>query len=386
MFPLIGHCANLGPPMDRILVVDDDALILQALSRILTSEGYDVVPHSDPLKAADEAEFAVVITDFMMPNMNGIELLGHFKRTNPDAVRLMLTAAADFKVASEAVNRGEVYRILAKPWSLAELTSCVKQSVAHYHLVEENKRLTVELGRKNGELLEINKKLEALVVERTNGLLDGMISALDYRDTETQWHSRRVSLFSRRIAEAVGIGGLELEIIEQGALLHDIGKIGVRDSILLKPGPLTPEEWVEMRLHPEIGYRMLAKMPYLKEASLIVYQHQERWDGHGYPQGLKGNDIVVGARIFCIADTMDAITSDRPYRKGRTLQVAKDEIKRCSGSQFDPALVDAFLAIPDSAWDDIRRHVQKLEADELSRWNGNVILGPGKTMHASGVK
>src|SRR5205807_1477409 len=127
--------------MDKILVVDDDALILQALSRILSSEGYEVISHSDPLKAAEERDFSVVITDFMMPNMNGIELLGALRKNNPDSVRLMLTAAADFKVASDAVNRGEVYRILSKPWSLAELTSCVRQSIDHYHLISENQRL-----------------------------------------------------------------------------------------------------------------------------------------------------------------------------------------------------------------------------------------------------
>ncbi|MHB8874155.1 MAG: HD domain-containing phosphohydrolase [Myxococcaceae bacterium] len=373
--------------MDRVLVVDDDLLILHALSRILQAEGYEVVSQADPLKAAAERNFAVVITDFMMPNLNGIELLGQLKVSNPDAVRLMLTAAADFKVASDAVNRGEVFRILAKPWSMSELTTSVRQAVGHYHLVQENKRLGKEITAKNEELLGINANLNRLVVERTNGLLDGMISALDYRDTETQWHSRRVSLFSRRIAEAVGVSPAECDVIEQGALLHDIGKIGVRDSILLKPGPLTPEEWVEMRLHPEIGFRMLSKMPYLREASLIVHQHQERFDGKGYPQALGAESIVLGARIFCLADTMDAITTDRPYRKGRPLSVAKEEIARCRGSQFDPALVDAYLAIPDEDWAGIRRQVEGLEAIELKRWDGQtMIAGPGKAAAAGGAK
>jgi putative nucleotidyltransferase with HDIG domain len=369
--------------MDRILIVDDDALILQALTRILQSDGYEVIAHTDPTKAAEERKYAVVITDFMMPQMNGVDLLGRIKSEMPDAVRIMLTAASDFKVASEAVNRGEVYRLLGKPWTMAELTSTVRQAVEHYHLVAENKRLTRELAEKNRELTEINRNLEAMVIERTNGLLDGMISALDYRDTETQWHSRRVALFSRRIAEEMGISGAKLEIIEQGALLHDIGKIGVRDSILLKPGPLTPDEWVEMKLHPEIGYRMLSKMAYLREASLIVYQHQERFDGQGYPQGLKGQDVHVGARIFCVADTLDAITSDRPYRKGRPLQVAKDEIKRCSGTQFDPEVVEAFFRIPDLEWQRIRQFVEGLESEENKRFDGKPILGPGKRLQVA---
>ncbi len=324
--------------MDRILVVDDDVRILAALSRILQSEGYQVVTHSDPQQASHEQGFQVVLTDFMMPHLNGIELLSALREKNPRAVRLMLTAAADFRTASEAVNRGEVYRLLGKPWSLADLTSSVRQAFEHYRLVESNERLTREVAEKNAELTAINHELERRVVERTTGLLDGLISALDYRDTETQWHSRRVSLYARRLAQEIGLAGSPLDVVEQGALLHDIGKIGVRDSILLKPGPLTPEEWEEMRKHPEFGYRMLAKMPYLHEASLIVMQHQERWDGKGYPAKLTGEAIVIGARIFAIVDTLDAITSDRPYRKGRPLQVAKDEIQRCAGTQFDPAL------------------------------------------------
>jgi putative nucleotidyltransferase with HDIG domain len=361
--------------MDRILLVDDDPLILQALTRILKAEGYDVVAHTDPVEASAERGFVVVITDFMMPQMNGIELLAALRKSSPDAVRILLTAAADFKVASDAVNRA---------WTLAELSACVKQAVAHYHLVRENDRLNKEIAEKNAALTEINSHLERMVVERTNGLLDGMISALDYRDTETQWHSRRVAMCSRKIAEKYGVSAAELDVIEQGALLHDIGKIGVRDSILLKPSKLTPEEWVEMRMHPEFGFRMLAKLPYLHDASIIVLQHQERWDGNGYPQGLKGEQICIGARVFAVADTMDAICSDRPYRKGRPLQAAKDEIRRCSGTQFDPKVVEAFLAVPDVAWDEIRRFVEGLEEEEVRRWGGP-IMTPAKIEHAEKI-
>jgi response regulator RpfG family c-di-GMP phosphodiesterase len=353
--------------MNRILVVDDDALILQALSRILQAEGYEVICHLDPLKALQERDFTVVISDFMMPQMNGVELLAQLRKNVPAAIRVLLTAAGDFKVASDAINRGEVYRILSKPWSIADLSSCVKQAVEHFRLVEENAALSREISAKNQELTLINKNLESLVIERTNGLLEGLISALDYRDTETQWHSRRVSLYSRRIGEELGLSNEQLSIVEQGALLHDIGKIGVRDSILHKPGPLTPQEWVEMRLHPEIGYRMLTKMPYLHQAALVVLQHQERFDGHGYPNGIAGREIVLGARIFAVSDAVDAINSDRPYRKGRPLAVAREEIKRCKGSQFDPMVVDAFLQIPDEEWTNIRLLVENQEAEEVKQ-------------------
>jgi response regulator RpfG family c-di-GMP phosphodiesterase len=353
--------------MDRIVVVDDDALILHALSRILEGEGYQVSCYQNPQEALCERDFTVVIADFVMPQVNGIELLDSLRQSSPKGIRVLMTAAGDFKIASEAINRGEVYRILGKPWSTPDLVSCVRQGVQHFHLLEENERLSRELAYKNSELVSINRNLEQLVVERTNGLLDGLISALDYRDTETQWHSRRVSLYSRRIGEEMGeLNPEELAAVEQGALLHDIGKIGVRDSILHKPGPLTPEEWKEMRRHPEFGYRMLEKMAYLREASLVVLQHQERFDGHGYPHGLKGKEIVAGARIFAVADTLDAITSDRPYRKGRPIAAAREEILRCRGSQFDPEVVDTFLRISDESWLEIRRRVEQLEAAEGS--------------------
>jgi response regulator RpfG family c-di-GMP phosphodiesterase len=363
--------------MIRILVVDDDTFIAQALAQTLRAEGYEVVAHTDPRTALEERGFQVVITDFMMPGLNGIDLLGRIKETSPDAVRLMFTAASDFKVALEAVNRGEVFRLFEKPWRRQELAAVVRQAAEHHCLLAENRRLGEELRHRNDELLALNRTLEAEVMERTTGLLDGMVRALDYRDTETQWHSRRVALYTRRIAERVGIASADLLAIEQGALLHDIGKIGVRDSVLLKPGPLTTEEWVEVKLHPEVGFRMLAAIPYLRHASQIVFQHQERWDGKGYPSASSGEAIVVGARIFCIADTLDAITSDRPYRKGRPLEAAKAEIARVAGTQLDPDLVRAFLEIPDGDWAEIRAHVEGLESEDQKRW-GSRSLNPAK--------
>lgn len=354
--------------MERFLVVDDDPDITGALSRVISSMGFEVVTYCDSREAAHERSFDVVFSDFMMPHLNGIELLSKLRETNPKAVRLMLTAANDFKVALEAVNRGEVFRLLPKPWRLEDLKAAITQAVDYSRLVRDNERLLLEVAKQNTELKDINVKLEQLVTERTNGLLEGMVRALDSRDTETQWHSWRVAKFTRRIAEEVGIRGDELLNIEQGALLHDIGKIGVRDSILLKPGPLTPEEWVEMKKHPEFGYRMLANIPYLKEAALLVYQHQERYDGRGYPNGLKGEQIIIGARIFVIADTMDAITSDRPYRKGSPLEVALAEIERLAGTQFDPHLVKVFLSLPESDWVRIRNDVNHLEAKDKARW------------------
>lgn len=359
--------------MERILVVDDDEAIVQALGRTLQGMGFVVVTHTDPREAAKETGFDLVLTDFMMPHLNGVELLTRLRDANPEAVRLLLTAASDFKVAMDAVNRGQVFRLLAKPWRLEDFRAAVTQAVDYLRLVRENRRLTGELAARNASLSELNATLERQVVERTNGLLEGMVRALDYRDTETQWHSWRVAKFTRRIAEAAGLAGDLLVHIEQGALLHDIGKIGVRDNILLKPGPLSPEEWVEMRKHPEMGYRMLANIPYLQDAAQIVYQHQERFDGRGYPRALKGEEIVIGARIFCIADTFDAITSDRPYRKGSTAAVAFSEIGRLGGTQLDPHLVQVFLGIAPTEWERIRAEIRVLEEKEKGRWSDYLV-------------
>ncbi len=358
--------------IERFLVIDDDASITEALSRVVKSMGFEVVSHTDPRDAAKETNFDVVITDFMMPHLSGVDLLHELRAANPDAVRLLITAANDFKVAMKAVNEGEVFKLLAKPWSLAELRSAITQAVDYSRLVRDNKRLTRELAERNEQLTVLNATLEQQVTERTTGLLEGMIRALDYRDTETQWHSWRVARFTRRIAEAMGLEGEQLLHIEQGALLHDIGKIGVRDAILLKPGPLTPEEWVEMKKHPELGFRMLQNIPYLQPAAQVVYQHQEKWNGQGYPRGLKGEEITIGARLFCIADTMDAICSDRPYRKGSTLEVAITEIGRLAGSQFDPKAVETYLAIPPSEWVRIRHEIELLEQVDRRRVTGEI--------------
>jgi response regulator RpfG family c-di-GMP phosphodiesterase len=355
--------------MERFLVVDDDVHITDVLTKVLRTMGFEVVAHTDPREALKETQFDLVVTDFMMPHLSGVELLRRLGAVNPDAVRVLITAANDFKVAMQAVNDGQVFRLLAKPWGLPELRATIEQSVAYHRVLSDNKRLSRELHERNAQLTQLNQTLEAQVIERTTGLLEGMVRALDYRDTETQWHSWRVAKFTRRIAEAMGGFSQEtLMTIEQGALLHDIGKIGVRDAILLKPGPLTPEEWVEMKKHPELGFRMLANIPYLRAAAEIVFQHQERWDGRGYPRALKGEEIVVGARLFCIADTLDAITSDRPYRKGSPLEVAIREIARLAGTQFDPMAVEAFLSVPPTEWERIRAEVESLEeADKRSK-------------------
>jgi putative nucleotidyltransferase with HDIG domain len=185
--------------------------------------------------------------------------------------------------------------------------------------------------------------------------LAALVSALDARERETQAHSLRVQEYTLRLAQEIGVSEEDLVAIAAGALLHDIGKIGIPDAILLKPGPLTEEEWEVMRRHPQIGGEILKGLTHLEAAWAIVLAHQERWDGTGYPCGLAGAAIPPGARIFAVADTLDAVTSDRPYRKRRTFEFAREEIARCAGTQFDPEVVAAFLKVPLGEWEGIQR-------------------------------
>jgi response regulator RpfG family c-di-GMP phosphodiesterase len=371
---------SLSP--DRVLIVDDDELILRALARILDAAGYETrcyLAAAEALSALETDRPTVIISDYMMPEMDGVTFLKAARLRAPNAVRILCTAAEDFKVALQAVNTGEVYRIISKPWHQQELIAAISQAAEAARLRRENERLTAEVQRQNGALKEINLRLEEMVRQRTQALLEGLIAALDYRDAETQWHSRRVSLYSRRLAQQLGVADPELTVVEHGALLHDIGKIGVRDRVLLKPGPLAPDEWIEMKRHPELGWALLQRVDYLRPASIIVLQHQEKWDGTGYPAGLRGEEIGIGARVFHVVDTLDAITSDRPYRRARHFGDARAEIIRCRGTQFDPRVVDAFLAISQDEWERIRLDVETvavLSADLAERPPGVDEAGP----------
>lgn len=369
---------------ERVLIVDDDELILKALARILESVGYEPRCYLDPMTALANIERdrpVVVISDFMMPGLDGISFLKQVRERAPGAVRILCTAAEDFRVALQAVNAGEVFRIISKPWHQQELVATINQAAEAARLRSENEWLTNEVQRQNGQLREMNQKLEEMVRQRTQALLEGLIAALDYRDAETQWHSRRVSLYARRLAVALGLGEPDLTVIEHGALLHDIGKIGVRDRVLLKEGPLDSAEWGEMKRHPELGWALLQRVDYLRPASQIVLQHQEKWDGSGYPGGLRGDQIVIGARIFHVVDTLDAMTSDRPYRKARPFTEARAEIERCAGTQFDPKIADGFLKVNADEWERIRLDVETVavlaaDLENSPRMVGDVLLDP----------
>lgn len=341
----------------NILVVDDEPRLLSTMSRILRTDDWSVVTAPDghtALDLIDRDTFDVVVSDYKMPGIDGLEFLERSRAVAPEAQRILVTGMGDTDLAIRAINRGQVTGYLAKPFLPDELRSAVRQAVERGTLITENRRLTEQVKARNLALECLNSSLQFMVEERTMQVLRGLLSALHTRDTETRNHSTRVSTYARLVASRLGVEGQALIDIERGALLHDIGKIGVPDAILRKPGPLTPDEWVEMEKHPELGHAMLANIDFLAEAQTIVLQHQERWDGKGYPAALSGDRICLGARIFAVVDAFDAMTSDRPYRRALRTDVARKEIARCAGTQFDPTVVAAFLAIPDEELGAIR--------------------------------
>ena len=348
---------------ERVLVVDDEVAVRGIVAQLLGHDGYLTSTASgagDALRQLKEdPAYDLVMTDVMMPEVDGLSLLDQIGVDYPGMPVVLFTAVHDIHVATNAFRRGAIDYLL-KPFERAQLLSVVTRAMEH--------------GRLRRQSLTYRQNLEEIVSARTERLratmqdlersydttLEAMGDALDLRDAETEGHSRRVTAYTVALAREMGMNADDLRVIARGAFLHDIGKIATPDSVLLKPGRLDPAELAVMREHCERGYEMVRKIPFLREASEIVYAHQESFDGSGYPRGLRGEEIPLGARIFSIADTLDAITSDRPYRKGRSFDEALAEIARCAGRQFDPAIVDVFLRIPVECWTALRAEVSAL--------------------------
>jgi len=244
-----------------------------------------------------------------------------------------------------------------KPFEKDQLFLGVGRALQHRRLVLENKSYQLNLQQ------QVDERTQQLTVAITqleqsyDDTLEALGSALDLKDAETEGHCQRVTAFTISIAKAVPVPLPYLPVLARAAFLHDIGKMAIPDSILRKPGPLDNDEKTIMRTHCEIGYNMLTKIPFLRDAAEIVLAHQEFFDGTGYPRGLRGEQIPLGARIFSLADAMDAMISDRPYRKALPMSHAREEIRRCAGTQFDPKVVEVFLSIPEQHWVELRENL-----------------------------
>ncbi len=348
-----------------VLYVDDEPYVLRAFERIVERAGFEVTAVADPHVALDllaTGAFDAVCSDYRMDLMSGLDFLAEVGRRAPEAARILITAFHDFAIAVDAFKVG-VDRLVPKPWVPEMLVGVLEEAAEKVHLRRENERLQALLEDNLHRMEGLNAALDVKLAHRTDQVIGSLVTALDYRDEETMAHSRRVSLMSRRVAAQMGLDGQLLTDIEWGGMLHDVGKIGVPDAILLKRGKLTPDEWTLMRRHVEIGFHMLRRIDFLQNAARVVADHHERWDGSGYPRGKRGDETFVGARIFAVADTFDAITSDRPYRPARSDAEAFAELRRVSGRQLDPACVEAFLAVPPDTWVAVRREAAQWAAE-----------------------
>ncbi len=344
---------------EEILVVDDEEAIREVVSTLLEAQGYTCTTADNgrrALEAFRRGSFDLVLSDIVMPEMDGMKLLAAVREADPDIPVIMVTAMHDITIALEAIRSG-AYDYILKPFEKDQFYLSVRRALERRRLVVENRTYQTDL--------------EHLVTERTQQLsialqdleqsydytLEALGSALDAKDAETEGHCQRVTAFTITMARAMGVDRTMLRHIARGAFLHDIGKMGVPDQILRKPGPLTQAERDIMRKHCEIGFAVLERIPFLKEVAEIVLTHQECYDCSGYPRGLKGEQIPLGSRIFAVADTLDAMISDRPYRKALPISAAQAEIKKYAGTQFDPRVVEVVLAQPEKLWRDLHEKI-----------------------------
>jgi len=320
-----------------VLIVDDEHAGRETLQSILEGEGYRLQMAENGSQAIEKAkEFLpdVILLDVMMPGMTGFEVCQHI-RSDPEIAEIpiiMLTALDDRDSLLTALKAG-ADDFVSKPFDRYEL----RARLLGITRLNRYKKLIQERSK----LQEANARLLA-AYEAT---IESLSHAMDLRDRETEGHSRRVAELTAKLAQARGMKDEEIVHLRRGALLHDLGKIGIPDSILHKPDRLTNEEWVVMRRHPQFAYGMLYPIEYLRPALEIPYNHHEKWDGTGYPRGLKGTDIPLTARLFAIIDVWDALTSNRPYRPAWSRGEALNYIRDQSGRHFDPEVVDLFFKI-----------------------------------------
>jgi response regulator RpfG family c-di-GMP phosphodiesterase len=334
----------------NILIVDDDWQVREVLHEIFLSAGYTCQVAGDGREGLGlfRATFPpLTVTDLKMPVMDGIALLQSIRNADPDAAVIVLTGAADVKTAIESLKLG-AHDFIMKPVNVDELLIAAERAIERRQLLIERREYQALLERR---VEEATRSLEQAYTQT----LEALGAALDSRDVGTESHSRRVHGYSLALAREHGMAPDQLADLAHGVLLHDIGKIGIPDAILLKPGPLTPDEWQVMRSHPEIGKRLIEKIPFLHGAMPVVWCHHEKWDGSGYPRGLAGEAIPLNARIFMVVDAFDAMTFDRPYSQAIPFDAAISEIKRCAGSHFDPRVVESFLRVPLPLLEEIRR-------------------------------
>jgi putative nucleotidyltransferase with HDIG domain len=339
----------------RILIVDDDPQVRTFLKKRLEMNSYvceSAENGAEGLEKIKQTAFDLVMTDIKMPVMDGFEMIIQMRLNNPDLpVVIILSAYTELNQLRKAIQQG-AHDYLTKPFNLHEMDITVQRALERNRLIRENlsykKRLEEKVEQQTIALWNQLQELENTHKNLLNSYESTIIvlcAALEAKDQSTEHHVRRVENHVQSIARYMGMDEEKIRVIRWGAILHDIGKIGISDNILLKEGPLTPEEWKVMKKHPVIGYEMIKNVSFLKNVSPLVLHHHEKYDGSGYPDGLKGEAIPLEARIFSVADAFDAMTSQRLYGRIFTQESALEEIARCSGSHFDPEIAQIFINI-----------------------------------------
>jgi putative nucleotidyltransferase with HDIG domain len=350
----------------RILIVDDEVEITEILADLL-NEDYECVragSAEQALTQLSDSQFQLVISDITMPGMSGLDMIPHIKESSPDTVVVMISGMQTVESAIGALRLG-AFDYLMKPFDLRQVEAVVKRALEHHDLVVAKQRYENHLEELvEQRTVELDRALNSLE-GAYRSTLKALTAALETRDSETHGHSERVVSYSLRLGREYGLNSDQMKSLEFGSLLHDIGKIGVPDSILRKPAKLTEEEWVRMREHPVHGQQILRGIEFLQGAARVVAQHHEQWDGSGYPLGLRGEEIDICARIFAVADAFDAITSDRVYRRGKTYEAAAQELDDWAGRQFDPKVVEAFHRVPKEDWEELHRQSLMPKKDQF---------------------
>jgi len=314
-----------------VLAVDDEENNLALVRRTLHSN-YNVICASSAKEALNIIEekgndISLIVSDQKMPEMEGTEFLKQVAQQYPDIVNILLTGHSNVDILIDAINECHLFQYIMKPFDPSDLRITIENGIKKYELTAERTKIADDLG------------------DLFYKTIRSIAQALDAKDKYTHGHSFRVTLYSLAIAKQYGLEECELENVEIAGLLHDIGKIAIPENILCKPGKLTNEEFSAIKMHPQLGTKLVENIKQLNSISSWIKAHHEKYDGTGYPDGLTGEEIPLNARIIAIADTYDAMTSDRSYRKGLSHEIALEEIKRCSGTQFDPNLVQLFESI-----------------------------------------
>ena len=342
--------------LPKVLVVDDDAAVrafFREALKVTTAHVAEAGDAAVALESIESGDFDIILCDIWMPGASGLDLLSMARQTRWDVGFILVTGEIQVETVILAL-RLQASDFLLKPLTVEEINRSV---VGAFERLTAARQARAYKGSLETSIQRRTHELEVALSELESNYqmtLEALVAALDSREHETFSHSLRVRAYTRYLARRAGFPPALLPSLEQGALLHDIGKISVADAILLKPAKLTAEEWEEMRKHPVAGDEILKRVPFLRPASAVVRHHHERYDGTGYPDGLKGAEIPLGARLFTVADTLDAMTSDRTYRKGPGFEAAQKEVQRWSGKQFDPHIVDLFLKIPAETWKHVR--------------------------------